>query len=360
MKYLSIVVFGLIGAAGLGLAVANLLSLIPSDIWWIRITDFPRLQSAVILVVLLLGAACFLGRYRRASLALMAIMLATLIYHVVVLLPYAPLHGRLTDNSCPADKRLTVMVANVRLTNNPDGRLIKQVRRYQPDVFVVLEVNDQWLNALAPLEQTMPQTIRHTTGSYFGIALYSRLPLHSSEVRYLAGQDTPQIITEVELPTGEHVDFLGIHPRPPHPSQSALGRDAVLLKAGLLLHDSDRPGVVAGDLNATPWERAVTHMREIARLVDPRHGYGFLPTYDANSWWMRWPLDHVFYEAGFDALELIRGDDFGSDHFPYVARLCRVEKSESETRDKPEQAALRSAHATIERARAQADRADGH
>ena len=46
----------LIGAAGLGLAIANLLSLIPSDIWWIRITDFPRLQSAAALALLALAA----------------------------------------------------------------------------------------------------------------------------------------------------------------------------------------------------------------------------------------------------------------------------------------------------------------
>ncbi|WP_353224777.1 endonuclease/exonuclease/phosphatase family protein [Salinisphaera sp. C84B14] len=353
MKYCRMLAFLMIATAGLALALANLLSLIPSDIWWIRITDFPRLQSAAALGVLIAGAACFLRCYRRASMALIAVMLATLIYHAAVLLPYTPLHGALTDNACTPDRRLTVMVANVRLRNDPDGRLIEQVRRYQPDVFVVLEVNDSWLDALAPLEQSMPHTIHRTTGSYFGIALYSRLPLHSSEIRYLAGQDTPQIVTEVELRTGERVDFLGIHPRPPHPSQSALGRDAVLLKAGLLLHDSDRPGVVAGDLNATPWERAVTHMREIGRLVDPRQGYGFLPTYDAQSWWMRWPLDHVFYEAGFDAVELTRGNDFGSDHFPYVARLCRVDQAESETRDRPNDATIRAARDTIERARAQ-------
>lgn len=354
MKYYRILAFGLIAAAGLGLAFANLLSLISSDIWWIRITDFPRLQSALALAILVACTACFLGRYRRASMALIALMLATLIYHAVVLLPYMPLHGTLTHAACTPEKRFTVMVANVRFHNDPNGRLIEQVRRYKPDVFVVLEVNDAWVNALSPLERAMPYTITHTTGSYFGIALYSRLPLHSSEVRYLAGQDTPQIVTEVELPTGERIDFLGIHPRPPHPSQSALGRDAVLLKAGLLLNDSDRPGVIAGDLNATPWERAVNQMREIGRLVDPRQGYGFLPTYDAQSWWMRWPLDHVFYEAGFDAIELIRGDDFGSDHFPYVARLCRVDQRDSENRDKPDDDTMRAARATIERARSQA------
>ncbi|MES1925539.1 endonuclease/exonuclease/phosphatase family protein [Salinisphaera sp. T31B1] len=359
MKILRIAAFALVATAGIGLSIASVLPLVPSYIWWIRITDFPRLQSALLLVVLIALAACFVRRYRYASLSLMAVMLATLIYHAVILLPYAPLHGRLEDTDCAPDQRLSVMVANVRLSNDPDGRLIQQVRRYAPDVLVVLEANDQWLDALSPLEQAMPHTITHTTGSYFGIALYSRLPLHSSAVRHLAGQNTPQIVTEVELRTGEQIDFLGIHPRPPHPSQSALGRDGVLLKAGLLLRDSDRPGVIAGDLNATPWERAVTEMRKIARLVDPRRGYGYLPTYDAQSAWMRWPLDHVFYEAGFDVTELIRGDNFGSDHFPYVARLCRVDRSNSETVEATDADTLRDARQTIERARAQSEQKSG-
>jgi endonuclease/exonuclease/phosphatase (EEP) superfamily protein YafD len=347
--------FCLVALAGLVLCAENLLSLLSSDAWWVRISDFPRLQWAVLLALLCVAAAFYLRRYPRASLVLIALMLAALAYHAAVLLPYLPRGSELSRSDCAARDRLSVMIANVRLSNAPDGNLLREVHRYRPDVLLVLEVNQQWQQALAPLKQAMPYNLVHTTGSYFGIALYSRLPLESPEIRHLAGQDTPQIVTRLQLRNGETIDFLGIHPRPPHPSQSALGRDAVLLKTGLLLRDSERPGVVAGDLNATPWEDTITRMRELARLIDPRHGYGYLPTYNAQSWWMAWPLDHVLYEAGFEATELIRGDAFGSDHYPYLARLCRVELEESETADTADEAALRDARRTIARARKQSE-----
>ena len=38
---------------------------------------------------------------------------------------------------------------------------------------------------------------------------------------------------------------------------------------------------------------------------------------------MRWPLDHVFHGGGFATVSVERLDAFGSDHFPYLVRLCR-------------------------------------
>lgn len=77
------------------------------------------------------------------------------------------------------------MVAKVQRSNNPDDRLLAQVRRARPDVLLIREANDDWIEALAPLAETMPHRRIHTTGADFGIALYSHLSLVSPEVRYL-------------------------------------------------------------------------------------------------------------------------------------------------------------------------------
>ena len=66
-------------------------------------------------------------------------------------------------------------------------------------------------------------------------------------------------------------------------------------------------------------------MRRIGGLIDPRRGFGYVATYSATSWWRSWPLDHVFHEAGFATIGLKRLDDVGSDHYPYLARLCRAD-----------------------------------
>lgn len=159
----------------------------------------------------------------------------------------------------------------------------------------------------------------------------------NGEIRHLAGQGTPAVVTGVTLRTGEVIDFVGIHPKPPQPWQSARDRDAELYAAADVLRERTEPGVLAGDLNATPWEIAVERMQRLAGLIDPRRGYGYVATWNAKSSWMRWPLDHVFHEDGFATLSVERLDAFGSDHFPYLVRLCR-EASEGGKRPPREQA----------------------
>ena len=96
--------------------------------------------------------------------------------------------------------------------------------------------------------------------------------------------------------------------------------DVLLLQA---VRERVEPGVLAGDLNATPWEIAVERTQRLAGLIDPRRSYGYVATWNATSTWMRWPLDHIFHEGGFATLSAERLDAFGSDHFPYLVRLCR-------------------------------------
>lgn len=346
--------FASLAIVGLALCTVSALPTIDTNAWWVRLTDFPRLQISIALLLVAVALVAFIKRRPKATGLLLGLIALALGYHVAVLAPYLPAGSDFERADCAPDDRLSIMVANVKFHNNPSGKLVAMVQRHQPDVFLAMETNQQWDKALAPLAQRMPHAISHITGSYFSIHLFSRLPLVSPEIRFLAGQQTPQIVTGLKLRNGETIDFLGIHPRPPLPSQSALGRDAVLLKTGLLLRDRERPGLVAGDFNAVPWERATALMQRIARLIDPRVGYGYVPTYDAKSWWMSWPLDHIFHETGFATVSLTRGDAFGSDHYPFMAQLCRVPPERSEAPPEPSQTDLDEARRIIQQAIEQA------
>ncbi|WP_331315887.1 endonuclease/exonuclease/phosphatase family protein [Methylobacterium mesophilicum] len=118
-------------------------------------------------------------------------------------------------------------------------------------------------------------------------------------------------------------DPRGREPRPAGPDRSARRRDAQLYAAAVVLRERVEPGVIAGDLNATPWEIAVARMVRLSGLIDPRRDRGYVATWNARSSLWRWPLDHVFHEGGFETLSIERLDAFGSDHFPYLVRLCR-------------------------------------
>lgn len=311
------------------LVAASFLPMIETHWWAIRLLDFPRLQIAATLI--LLGAiVVFLFRHAPLVRGVLLIgIFSACATHTLTLWPYRP-GGKNFVSECSADRRLSVMVANVRLGNRTAAPLLAMVREEQPDLLLVMETDDWWDHALHSLDDAMPNKIEKITGSYYGIHFFSRLPLVRPEIQFLAGQDTPSVVTAVTLRNGEIVDFLGVHPKPPQPWQSSLPRDADLYAAALLLRDRTEPGIIAGDLNATPWEKAINRMRRIARLIDPRHGYGYVPTFSTEHWFESWPLDHVFHEGGFATMSLKQLGAFGSDHFPYIVRLCRTTASAGE------------------------------
>ncbi|SFI12373.1 endonuclease/exonuclease/phosphatase family protein [Albimonas pacifica] len=349
MRVLLRVVLGLVAVA---LAGASFLALVETDAWWVRMTDFPRLQYAVALAALLalLAAARPAGRGLRIGLA--ALALAALGYNLTKIGPY--LWGARSETAavCAPDRRLTVMVANVRLENRHAEPLLAMVRARNPDLLLALETNAWWDARLSPLTQEMPHVVSEITGGHFGMHLFSTLPLEHAEALFPVGQDAPAIRATVRLPSGEAVRFLGLHPRPPHPGQSARGRDAQLMWAALQAREAEAPAVLAGDLNAVPWERSMERAQRIGALLDPRDALGFKPTYDATSWWMRWPLDQVLHQSGARTVAFTVLPGFGSDHYPVLAELCLDEAERTPSRLEDDD--LEEAQRTIEAARNQA------
>lgn len=306
----------------MALAVASLIPLIPTEWWAVRLLDFPRLPFAIALITTGLALVPFLRKFPKSTASVLAFVACALATDLWILWPYRPMGGTRVDE-CPVERRLAVMVANVQLGNRDAKPLVEAVGRVQPDLLLAMETDNWWDEALEPVRASMPHGLKWITGSYYGIHLFSRLPLVNGGIRHLAGQDTPTVVTGVTLRTGEVINFVGIHPKPPQLWQSARGRDAQLYAAAAELRERVEPGVLAGDLNATPWEIAVERMARLAGLIDPRRGYGYVATWNAHSSWWRWPLDHVFHTGGFATVSVERLDAFGSDHFPYLVRLCR-------------------------------------
>ena len=121
--------------------------------------------------------------------------------------------------------------------------------------------------------------------------LLSRLELVEPEVRFLLKPDIPSIRTGVRLRSGDVIMLYGVHPEPPSPTEAAtsLPRDAELVMAGREIAQSDRPTLVAGDLNDVAWSHTSRLFRRIARMLDPRVGRGMYHTFHARYWLLRSP-----------------------------------------------------------------------
>ena len=329
-------VSAVLGAFVVVLGAASFLPLVETNAWWVRSLDFPRLQLALALTAVLV--LHFIAGSRGAGRALVILFgAAALGYHLYKLHPYAPFMPAMAmaEAECSAGDRLRVMVSNVQRGNRQAEALLARVAEADPDLLLLMETDGWWDEHLAPLRETHPHAVQHIPeqATYYGMHLFSKRALIEPEFTFEFGPDTPAVLTGVALPSGAVVGFKGVHPRPPlFWSQSSARRDATILRAALDVAGSERPSIVAGDLNAVPWERVTRRAMRLGGLLDPRVGRGLLPTYDAKSRVMSWPLDHVLHGPAFTLLGIEVLGAVGSDHYPVLASLCH----------RPEAAALQA------------------
>ncbi|MFP4281925.1 MAG: endonuclease/exonuclease/phosphatase family protein [Opitutales bacterium] len=321
------------GLGAAALVVATLMPFIHTDQWWVRTFDFPRLQFAVLLVVVLLGyvAMRIFGRFRRWEYVLPAMVLLALLWQMYAIFPYTLLMPRQVADSKTAkeESRLSLIISNVLYDSREVGQLLELIRRIEPDMVLLTEPTAWWREQLETLEETFPHTVLQDQENEYGMLLYSRLELINPEVRFLAQPEVPSIRTGVRLRSGEEVLFYGVHPRPPglKPAGERERSDSDTRDAELLLIAREikplggQPVIVAGDFNDVAWSRSTHLFQRVGGLLDPRVGRGLFNSFDADHPFLRYPLDHVFVSDHFRLTKLQRLPHIGSDHFPILAIL---------------------------------------
>lgn len=202
--------WGALGLAALVvlLACASVLPLIGTNAWWIRYLDFPRVQIAVVLGIVLIIYLAVAGRWRVAPVAVLSLGLAALSYHAYRLHPYMPFMPQMAvdASSCDPASRLRIMVLNVKRENHLAEDVLARVAAVDPDLLLLMET-DAWRDeALAPLDHTYPRSVQHIPqdARFYGLHLYARLELIDPEISLDYGPDTPAVRTGVVLPLQGH------------------------------------------------------------------------------------------------------------------------------------------------------------
>ncbi|MFN6964096.1 MAG: endonuclease/exonuclease/phosphatase family protein [Pyrinomonadaceae bacterium] len=303
----------------------SLLSSIRSDVWWIRIWDFPRLQVLCATFLLLTAVVYFADAVGPLTPALAAVLLLGALYQAYMIYPYTALARAqvLRSRDKRPGERVRLLFANVLMTNRNSARLIEIIRAIDPDIIMAAETDEWWAGELAGLEASHRYSVIYPLGNTYGMVLYSRLELVDAEVKFLVEDDIPSIHATVRLPGGSTFELRCLHPRPPFPTEdaSATARDAELLIVGRESKIKSEPFVVMGDLNDVAWSRTNYLFQDISGLLDPRVGRGFYNTFHAKLPLVRFPLDHFFVSSHFRLARFTRLPYFGSDHFPVFIEL---------------------------------------
>ena len=261
---------------------------------------------------------------QRSPKLLLAGLIACGAYQAHFLLPYTLQFATEARQAvtCPAGDRLRVLTLKVLRGNNRAAPVLNFIRATKPDLFLALEADRAWARALQPLRADYPHVMDASRDSYWGMMLFSRLPLANPEVRHLIDGYLPSIRADSVLPPGSVPTFYGLHPKPLVGGNIVARGDAELIIAGREIRVRRGDAVLAGDLNDVPWSRTMQLFKHVSDMRDPRVGRALYPTYKTDAPLLSWPIDHVFASPAFSVLNYRKLQDVGSDHYPVEATLC--------------------------------------
>lgn len=305
--------------------LATITSFFNHKVWWIRMFDFPRIQIAL-LSIMLLFTYLFM-RYSALNLVDLVLIILLFValfiqaYHILRFLKIFAFEIKSASNKGP-ELKLSILISNVLMTNRQPEKLLHHIQKYNPDLICFVETDQWWQDQLEHLKKSYPYHIDVPRDDTYGMHLFSKLELHNSEVRYLIEKDIPSIHTEFKL--GNHfINASLIHPKPPAPNEAwtSKKRDQEILLMAEVIRKTQEPYILMGDLNDVAWSETTRKFKKVSGLLDPRRGRGFFNTYNAKNPFLRWPLDHVFVSQHFHLVRMKRLKSVGSDHFPILIVL---------------------------------------
>ena len=310
-----------------------------SNHWMVKMWDFVRVQSAVVQIVLLLILLYQIDSTFR--LVLFILLFISWIYQLVLIIPFTAVYPKQQLGQPQPYKRLGLIAANVYQDNVRYNDLIELVKSKKPDILLTMETNHRWEEALQPLEIAYLHKVKVPLDNFYGMHLYSKRPILQSQVKFLVNDDIPSIYAKIDLGDNYTINLICLHPEPPSPTErdTSRNRDEELMLAGKWVRELTGPTIVCGDLNDVAWSRTTTLFKKMAGLIDPRIGRGFYPTFHAEYFFMRFPLDHFFYTKDLVLGEMSRLPYFGSDHFAmfYSVFLTEKEKEVPKPKITPEE-----------------------
>lgn len=343
------------------LVVATVLPFFPFSHGIVRVGDFPR-QQFLALAAFLLVASMFVGGAETGWRVVQMALAAIIVVQAPHILRYTPLWRKQTADAKPEDEgeRIRLVSSNVKMSNTHYRELADEIAAVDPDIVVLMEVDDNWRAGVADLLARYDHVADAARDNSYGMIVASKFPFESYEVDELLTEGVPSVIATIRTPKGKVFRAYFIHPEPPVPHRGTEGRDGETALVALKVKDEKLPVLVTGDLNDVAWSMTTERFRKISGLLDPRIGRRIFSTFDARFPLLRWPLDHLFHSAEFRLVGMKRLKPCGSDHFPVFFELlfCRSEKAESEP-DEANGEEIQEAREVVEEARERDEEAIG-
>lgn len=215
---------------------------------------------------------------------------------------------------------LKIMHANIHSPNKNYADFLSLVEKNNPDLLVLIEVNDLWANEIKKLAKIYPHQIIHPREDNFGIAIISKIAFKNYEVTSLGTKQPPSIIAELFI-SDKTLEILAAHPLPPVSQNGSTRRNQQLISIAQFAKEQRQHTIVIGDLNVTPWSAYFKTLVKDSGLKDARLGFGIQATWPNFLPLTFMPIDHCLVSQDIKITSFQAVNIQGSDHRGLVAEL---------------------------------------
>ncbi|WP_235841752.1 endonuclease/exonuclease/phosphatase family protein [Confluentibacter sediminis] len=246
------------------------------------------------------------------------------INHAVLLMPYLPFKKLVPKVKAPKNSEsISLLSFNVYQDNKAYQKFISLVNELKPDIFLTMESNSDWEQALSVLDAEYPYRKKVPLENRYGMHFYSKIEVNDCKVNYFMADDLPSIEANLTTKNNEKLTFFGTHPPPPSPTEedTSKERDGEIIVMGKKVKTYNNPVIVVGDFNNVAWSKSSKLFKKISGLKDPRIGRGFFSTYHAKYKLLRFPIDLFFHSNSICIEEFKTLKNIGSDHLPLYCRF---------------------------------------
>jgi len=223
-------------------------------------------------------------------------------------------------NPEPAIEDVTILHANVHVSNTDSTRFIKLVQDRNPDLIVLQEATSGWMASLDEIRSSYPYRLIETREDPYGIALLSKFPLESTAVIESVPLGYPEVIATA-IVGGTRLNIISTHPMIPIGVTNHGARNLQLDAVAQLASRTPDPVILIGDLNVSMWAISYRRMENRSGLRNARAGFGVEPTWPVFLPFAMIPIDHCLVSDGIVVTDFHAESYIGSDHLPILVSI---------------------------------------
>jgi len=249
---------------------------------------------------------------------LMIVQLIIIIFHGVTFFnSYSFLEE---ERSCKVVDEVSVLSFNVYHLNERYEQMLRGILRVDADIVLLLEHKSGFYHQNhARLSVKYPFSHVELEGGFAqGKAIYSKYPMTPVPREDMTGASHIALRVEINK-KGQLIDFIGIHTASPQSAARIADRNSQLLSLEHYMRGIsllERPVIVAGDFNSTPWH---PQMRRFKQRLGLKNNTKLTDIFGTWPSWLpffaRLPIDHIYHSAKLVNIEYNQGMAAGSDHY---------------------------------------------